>query len=35
MDTIAMTFPKVKVNAEIKDLTFNKLEDMIFEISLK
>ena len=33
MDTIAVTFPKVKVNAEIKDLTFDNLEDMIFEIS--
>ena len=33
MDTIAITFPKVKVNAEIKDLTFDNLEDMIFEIS--
>ena len=33
MDTIAITFPKVKVNAEIKDLTFDNLEDMVFEIS--
>jgi hypothetical protein len=33
MDTIAITFPKVKVNAEIKDLTSDNLEDMIFEIS--
>jgi len=33
MDTIAITFPKVKVNTEIKDLTFDNLEDMIFEIS--
>jgi hypothetical protein len=33
MDTIAITFPKVKVNAEIKDLTFDNLEDMIVEIS--
>jgi len=33
MDTIAITFPKVKVNTEIKDLTFDTLEDMIFEIS--
>jgi hypothetical protein len=33
MDTIAITFPKVKVNAEIKDLTFDNLEYMIFEIS--
>jgi hypothetical protein len=33
MDTIAITFPEVKVNTEIKDLTFDTLEDMIFEIS--
>jgi len=33
MNTIAITFPKVKVNTEIKDLTFDILEDMIFEIS--
>jgi hypothetical protein len=33
MDTIAITFPKIKVNAEIKDLTFDNLEYMIFEIS--
>jgi len=33
MDTIAITFPKVKVNTEIKDLTFDSIEDMIFEIS--
>jgi len=33
MDTIAITFPKVKVNIEIKDLNFDILEDMIFEIS--
>jgi len=33
MDTIAITFPKVKVNIEIKDLTFDSIEDMIFEIS--
>jgi len=32
-DTIAITFPEVKVNAEIKNLTFDTLEDMIFEIS--
>ena len=32
MDTIAITFPKVKVNTEIKDLTFDSIEDMIFEI---
>ena len=35
MDTIAIAFPKVKVNAEIKDLTFDNLEDMIFEIDLR
>lgn len=33
MDTIAITFPEVKVNTEIKDLTFDSIEDMIFEIS--
>ncbi|GAG70936.1 unnamed protein product, partial [marine sediment metagenome] len=33
MDTIAITFPQVKVNTEIKDLTFDSIEDMIFEIS--
>jgi len=33
MDTIAITFPQVKVNAEIKGLTFDSIEDMIFEIS--
>jgi len=33
MDTIAITFPEVKVNAQIKDLTFDILENMIFEIS--
>ena len=32
-NTIAITFPKVKVNTEIKDLTFDNIEDMIFEIS--
>jgi len=32
MDTIAITFPEVKVNTEIKDLTFDSIEDMIFEI---
>ena len=32
-DTIAITFPEVKVNAEIKDLTIDSIEDMIFEIS--
>ena len=33
MDTIAITFLEVKVNTEIKDLSFDILEDMIFEIS--
>ena len=33
MNTIAITFPKVKVDTEIKDLTFDSIEDMIFEIS--
>ena len=33
MDTITITFPEVKVNARIKDLTFDILENMIFEIS--
>jgi len=33
MDTITITFPKVKVDTEIKDLTFDNIEDMIFEIS--
>jgi hypothetical protein len=33
MDTITITFPKVKVNTEIKDLTLDNLEDTIFEIS--
>ena len=32
-DTITITFPEVKINTEIKDLTFDNLEDMIFEIS--
>jgi len=31
-DTITITFPQVKVNIEIKDLTFDSIEDMIFEI---
>ena len=33
MDTIAITFPEIKVNTEIKGLTFDSLEDIIFEIS--
>ena len=33
MDTIAITFPEVKVNTKVKDLTFDILENMIFEIS--
>jgi len=33
MDTIAITFPQVKVKIPIEGLTFDNLEDMIFEIS--
>ena len=33
MDTITITFPKIKLNTEIKDLSFDILEDMLFEIS--
>ncbi|MDP2945698.1 MAG: ISLre2 family transposase [Atribacterota bacterium] len=33
MDTIAITFPQVKVKMPIEGLTFDNLEDMIFEIS--
>ena len=32
-DTITITFPEVKVKIPIKGLTFDLLEDMIFEIS--
>lgn len=32
MNTITITFPQVKVNTEIKDLTFDILENMLFEI---
>jgi hypothetical protein len=32
-DTIAITFPEVKVKIPIKDLTFDILENMLFEIS--
>jgi len=32
-DTITITFPQVKINTEIKDLSFDILEDMLFEIS--
>ncbi len=32
MDTITITFPKVKVKTPIKGLTFDILEDMLFEI---
>ena len=32
MDTIAITFPKVKVKIPIKGLTFDILENMLFEI---
>ena len=33
MDTIAITFPEVKVNTKMKDLTFDALENMIFDIT--
>ena len=33
MNTIAITFPQVKVNAQIEDLSFDNIEDMVFEIS--
>ena len=33
MDTIAITFPQVKVKIPIEGLAFDNLEDMIFEIS--
>ena len=33
MDTTTITFPKVKINTKIKDLTFDSMGDMIFEIS--
>ena len=32
MDTITITFPQVKVKIPIKGLTFDILEDMLFEI---
>ena len=32
MDTITITFPEVKVKIPIKDLTFDILENMLFEI---
>ena len=32
MNTIAITFPQVKVKIPIKDLTFDILENMLFEI---
>ena len=32
MDTITITFPKVKVKIPIKGLTFDILENMLFEI---
>jgi len=32
MNTITITFPEVKVNTEIKDLTFDIIENMLFEI---
>jgi len=33
MDTVAITLPEVKVNTEIKNLSFDNIENMIFEIS--
>ncbi len=33
MDTITITFPEVKVNALVKQLTFDALEQMIFDIT--
>jgi len=33
MDTITITFPQVKVKIPVKGLTFDSIEDMIFEIS--
>ena len=33
MNTITVTFPKVKVNLNIDELNFNTLENMIFDIS--
>ena len=35
MNTIAITFSEVKLNTEIKGLTFDSIEDMIFEIFQK
>jgi hypothetical protein len=32
MDTITITFPQVKVKIPIKGLTFDNIEDMLFEI---
>jgi len=32
MDTITITFPEVKVKIPIKDLTFDIIENMLFEI---
>jgi hypothetical protein len=31
-DTITITFPEVKINIEIKDLTFDSIEDVITRI---
>ena len=33
MNTIAITFPEVKVNAQVQGLTFDTLENMIFDIT--
>ena len=32
MDTITITFPQVKIKIPIKGLTFDNIEDMLFEI---
>jgi len=33
MDTITITFPEIKINTEIKDLSFDILEIILFGIS--
>jgi hypothetical protein len=33
MDTISITFPSVKVNVSLDDLTFDSLEQMVFDIT--
>jgi len=32
MDTISVTFPQVKINIKLSDVTFNTLENMVFDI---